>query len=587
MEDEGKKKSLNTLDKHDLVRIFNETGILLELKGENQFKIRAYFNAARALENFSEDLGVLIREERLREIHGFGDAITKKIVEWNRTGTIEYFENLKSGTPAGLLEMLRIPGLGPKKINVIYRKFGIMDLEMLEAACLENKLVSLPGFGAKTQEKIRAGIRFVKEHRGQFLLYEVHPTGILLRDELLKHPSVLRAELAGSARRLKEVVKDLDLVAGADDPELVIKYFVNLPQVAQALTEGGTKGSVLLKTGINVDLRVVKPEEYPHALQHFTGSKEHNTALRHLAKGLGYKVNEYGLFREDEPVYCRSEAELYQRLGLEYIPPELREDLGELEAAKKGILPKLVDTRDLKGLFHIHTTYSDGVNNLREMVEAAIKRGYTYLGISDHSQAAVYAHGLNKEVLFRQFEEIDQLNQEYPDFKIFKGIEVDILSSGDLDYSSDTLVIFDFVIGSVHSQFRMSREAMTERILKAMNNPYLTMLGHPTGRILLERPDYEVDLEAIIEKAAQNQVILEFNANPYRFDLDWRWCRKAKERGVRIAINPDAHGEGELDLVAGGLAVARKGWLETADVFNTKSVEEVERFFAGRKLGKS
>lgn len=574
------------MDKHDLARIFNEIGLLLELKGENPFKSRAYYNAARTIENLTEDLAEIIKAGRVSELPGFGAALAKKVEEWSETGTIEYYENLKNTTPPGLFELLRVPGLGAKKINTIYQMLGVTSLEMLEEACNQNRLVALPGFGAKTQAKICAGIQFIKEHRGQFLWGEVWQEAVRLREELKACPGVLKVEIAGSLRRFKEVVKDIDLVAAAAEPGRAIHEFINLPIVTQIIASGETKGSVLLKSGIQADLMVVKPEEFPYALQHFTGSKEHNAALRHHAKGLGYKVNEYGLFKEDslEPIYCKDEDDIYQKLGLAYIPPELREDYGEIQAALDGGLPELIEPEAIRGIFHVHTNYSDGVNSLHEMVEAAASRGYQYLGISDHSQIAVYARGLTEGKLVEEFEEIEALNSLYPDFKIFKGIEADILPSGELDYGLETLAKFDFVIGSIHSQFRMGKAEMTARILKALDNPFLTMLGHPTGRILLERPGYKVDLDAVLEKAALKGVIIEFNASPYRLDLDWRWLRKAKEYGVKIAINPDAHSIGELDLVRSGLAVARKGWLENSDVFNTLNGKEVVEYFQNRKM---
>ncbi len=574
------------MDKHDLARIFNEIGLLLELKGENPFKTRAYYNAARAIENLTEDLSEIIETGRVPELPGFGAALAKKVEEWSSTGTIEYYENLKNTTPPGLFELLRVPGLGAKKIKTVYQMLGVTSIEMLEDACNQNKLASLKGFGAKTQAKICAGIQFIKDHRGQFLFGEVWSEAVRLKEEIAVISGVIMVEIAGSLRRFKEVVKDLDLVAAANDPGSIVQQFINLPVVAEVIASGATKGSVLLKSGVQADLRVVRLQEFPHALQHFTGSKEHNTKLRHHAKGLGYKVNEYGLFEENNPnpIYCQDEAEIYRKLGLKYIQPELREDLGEIEAAGTGYLPDLIRPESIKGIFHVHTSYSDGVNSLREMAEAVSRRGYNYLGITDHSQVAVYARGLRSETLLKQFEEIDELNREYPDLKIFKGIEADILPSGDLDYDPKILSKFDFVIGSIHSNFRMNKEEMTKRIIRALDNPFLTMLGHPTGRILLERPGYEVDLEAVIKKAASNEVILEFNANPYRLDLDWRWIRQAIGYGVKIAINPDAHSIGEIDLINSGLAIARKGWLESKNVFNTLEKDLVEDYFQRRKM---
>lgn len=571
------------MSKHDLVRIFNETGLLLELKGENPFKARAYYNAARSIEHLSEDLADLAERGELKSNAGFGDAIVGKIKEWLETGTVAYYENLRNVTPPGLFEMLRVPGLGPKKIQVIFQQLGINSVEELERACHENRLAVLPGFGAKTQEKICAGIQFMKQNRGLFLWMEGYSAAERLKRDLLQCPEVMKVEIAGSIRRYKEIIHDIDLLAASSNPQSVGASFRNLPGISEVTASGDTKVSVTLYSGMAADLRIVKPEEFPHALQHFTGSKEHNTALRHLAKGLGFKVNEYGLFRGENLVYCDNEGAIYQRLGLNYIPPELREDMGELQAAESGILPALVQPDDIQGLFHAHTVFSDGVNTLEEMVQAAIERGYSYLGISDHSQVAVYAHGLTHDKLNHQFAEIEHLNQKYPDFKIFKGIEADILPSGELDYDQETLHRFDFVIGSVHSQFRMSPDAMTGRVLRAMDNPALTMVGHPTGRILLERSGYEIDLDAVLRKAAEKGIIIEFNASPYRLDLDWRWIRKAKEMGVLISVNPDAHNVDELDLARAGLMFARKGWLEVKDVFNAKSRAEVEGFLARRR----
>jgi DNA polymerase (family 10) len=570
------------MDQADLIQILNEIGLLLEVKGENPFKSRAYYQAARTLEKLNPDLEQLVKEARLVELPGFGAALVAKVTEWCRTGTIRYYEELRDSLPPGLLELLQVPGLGAKKINMLYTKLAIADLEQLAEACERNQLVDLPGFGAKTQAKIAAGIRFIREHRGQYLWSAVIVAAEQLRERLAGHPEVGQVAIAGSLRRRLEVVQDIDLVAASTAPEEVIRFWMESPQVAAVIARGPTKAAVTLKSGVNVDLRVVRPEEYPHALQHFTGSKEHNTALRRHAKELGLKVNEYGLFRGDKPLYCRDEAAIYQALKLTYIPPELREDRGELEAAQTGRLPELVRPGDLKGLFHVHTTYSDGVNTLQEMVEAAIELGYSYLGITDHSRTAVYAHGLTETDLDRQFSEIDALNREYPGFTIFKGIESDILPDGELDYPPEILARFDFVIGSVHSRLRMERETMTRRILAALDNPFLTMLGHPTGRILLQRPASELDLEAVIAKAAQKRIVIEFNANPYRYDLDWRWCRRAKAAGVLIAINPDAHSVGELRLARSGTVVAAKGWLERDDILNTRDPAALQALTEGR-----
>ncbi len=573
------------MDPYELARIFHETGLLLELKGENPFKARAYYNAARTLENLGEELETLVKEERLHQVPGFGEAIVNKILEWVGTGKIDYYENLKNTTPPGLLEFFRLPGLGPKKINQIYKELGITTLEALEEACANNQLLSLPGFGVRTQEKIYAGIKFLKEHRGQFLWPEVIGAARDLRAELAGHPAVLRVELAGSLRRCMPLVNAIDLVAASRDPRAVTAFFTGLPPVDKVTESGKGTSSVLLKTGVTAHLRVVGDEEYPHALQYFTGSKEHIAALRRRAETLGYELDASGLRRGGEHIYCREEEEIYERLGLPWIPPELREGLGETELGDERELPALVKSEEIRGLFHVHTISSDGINTLEEMAAAALEAGYQYLGVADHSRSAFYARGLSEEALAAQGAEIDRLNREYRarGFIIFKGTEADILPSGELDYDPETLAQLDFVIGSVHSHFQMGREEMTARILRAMDNPYLTMLGHPTGRLLLERPAYELDLEAVLTKAAAKGIIIEFNANPYRLDLDWTWLRRAKEMGVLIAVNPDAHSTGELNLTRTSLPVVRKGWLEKGDVFNTRTAAEVETYFQRRK----
>lgn len=575
------------MDRHELARIFNETGLLLELKGENPFKARAYYNAARTVENLGEDLEKLVKEERLHEVPGFGEAIVKKIHEWAQTGKIEFYENLKNTTPPGLLEFLRIPGLGPKRINQLYTVLKISSLEDLEEACAKDRLLTLPGFGARTQEKICAGVKFVKEHRGRFLWGEAMASALELREELAGYPAVSRVEVAGSLRRSTPVVKDANLVAATGDPRGTMAFLAGLPQVERVTGSGEAKISVLLRNGLNVDLQVVGEEEFPFALLYFTGSREHNIALSRLAKEMGYEVNKSGIFRGKERLSCRDEAEVYRQLGLLWIPPELRENRGEIEAAAGKQLPDLVEAGEIRGVFHVHSNYSDGGTPLAQMAEAAAAAGYQYLGMADHSRSAFYAGGLSEEELAAQGREIDALNREYRergiDFKIFKGIEVEILPSGELDYTPEVLRELDFVIGSVHSYFSMDRDAMTKRILKAMENPYLTMLGHPTGRLLLERPPYEVDLEAVLAKAAEKGVVIEFNANPYRLDLDWTWIRRAKEMGVLIAVNPDAHSPHELDLARSHLPVARKGWLERKDVFNTRTAVEAAEYFSRRK----
>ncbi|ADD03394.1 MULTISPECIES: DNA polymerase/3'-5' exonuclease PolX [Thermoanaerobacter] len=567
------------MDKKEIANILNDIGLLLELKGENPFKSRAYYNAARTIELLEEDIETLVKEDRLKEIKGIGEAINKKITELVLTGKMEYYENLKASIPEGLVEMLKIPGLGPKKIKTIYEKLNITTIRELEYACIENRLVDLPGFGEKTQKKILEGIQFVKQFSGQHLFAEVYTEALKLKEYLDMTKTALVTKIAGSLRRKKEIVKDIDILASASDSSKVMEAFVNYQDVREVIAKGDTKTSVTLKSGINADLRVVTEKEFPYALHHFTGSKEHNTAMRHRAKQMDIKMNEYGLFRGDKLIECKSEEEIFDKLGLLYIPAELRENMGEIEAAEKGELPKLIEEKDIKGVFHVHTTYSDGANTLIEMIETARKLGYKYIGITDHSRSAFYAGGLKEEDLVRQWEEIEKLSKKYNDIVIFKGIESDILPDGSLDYEEEILKQFDFVIASIHSHFRMSKEDMTKRMIKAIENKYTTIIGHVTGRLLLARDSYEIDIYEVIAAAAHYGKIIEINANPYRLDLDWRYVKHAKEKGVKLAICSDAHSIEGLNDVKYGVGIARKGWLEAKDVINTYEVHEIYKLF--------
>lgn len=567
-----------------MARVLEDIAALLEIQGENVFKIRAYQNAARAVEML-DDLEERVRTGRLSEVKGIGQAIEAKITTLVTTGRLPYYEELKKAVPPGVVELMRIPGLGPKKARLLHAQLGINTIGELEYACRENRLIALPGFGAKTQARILEGITFLKQFQGQFRLTDVLPTAVALVAQLQDHPAVTQASLAGSIRRYKEVVHDIDLVAEAADPAAVAAWFAARPEVAAVTGQGETKVAVTLHSGVNVDLRIVREGEFPYALHHFTGSKEHNTALRHWARQGGIKINEYGLFRpEGERIICRQEKDIYQALGLAYIPPELREDMGEIDAAARGDLPVLVELADVRGVFHCHTTASDGSASLAEMAAAARQAGYQYLGVSDHSQTAAYAHGLKPAAVQDQWREIEKLNAAWPDFTILKGIESDILPDGSLDYPDDMLAQFDFVIASVHSHFRLDRQAMTARLVRAMSNRYVTMLGHPTGRILLARDGYAVDMDEVIRAAAATGTFIEINANPYRLDLDWRLCRSARGAGVLLSINPDAHSPAELSYVAYGVAVARKGWLTAADIINTRNIAEVRRLLR-RKRG--
>ena len=562
----------------DVIRILEEIGVLLELKGESPFKSIAYANAARRLESLDEDLDALVSRGALTSIKGIGEALSRKITELVTTGRLEYYEKLKASVPPGHLEMLRIPGLGPKKIRALHEKLSIETLGELEYACMENRLVELPGFGARTQEKILAGIEHLKRYRERRLCSEALAAAEPLLAKLQGHPGVVEASMAGSLRRGNETVKDIDLVAAANDPEALSSWFASQPDVESVIARGATKVSVFLKAGINADLRIVSPREYPFALHHFTGSKEHNVAMRGRAKQLGIKMNEYGLFRDDALLTCRSEQEVFAALGLAWVPPELRENTGELEAAETGVMPSLVEMKDIRGIFHIHTTASDGASTLEALVAAAKRMGLEYIGITDHSESAFYAGGLTPEDVRKQHRAIDALNRRDPAFRIFKGIEADILPDGRLDYDEATLGSFDFVIAAVHSHFGMSGEEMTRRILRALENRRTTILAHPTGRLLLAREPYALDLERVIDAAAALGKVIELNANPHRLDLDWRYCKYAKRQGARIAVNPDAHHVEGLADMRYGLSIARKGWLEAPDIINCMGLEEMTTF---------
>ena len=562
--------------------MLEEIGALLEIKGENPFKARAYYTAAKTLSGI-DDLNEVIKGKRLREINGIGEAIAGKVEEYVETGRMTYFEELIKQVPETLLELLEIPNLGPKKIKVLFDDLGITNVGELEYACKENRLVSLPGFGEKTQGKILRGIEFVKRHKGEYLVGDVYSLAYGIREKLQAVAKGSSVEVCGSIRRRKEIVRDIDILVGGGDAPSITSFFTSLPEVGEIIVSGETKTSCRLKSGIEADLRIVNSEEFPYALMYFTGSKEHNVKLRGIAKKKGFKLNEYGLFDGEKLIKVKNEDEIYRMLGLASIVPELREDKGEIEAAGQGELPRLVEMGDIKGAFHIHTEFSDGIDSIEKIVQAAKHLGFTYIGISDHSKSAYYAGGLKIEDLHRQWEIIDTLNARETDFHIFKGIESDILPDGSLDYDEAILERFDFVIGSIHSSFHLKRDEQEARIIKAMNNPSMTILGHPTGRLLLSRDGYDVDMRTIIDVAARTGTIIELNASPYRLDIDWRYMKQAKEKGVMISINPDAHAAAGLAEMFYGIGIARKGWQEKKDILNTRTFAEIVDLLKQRK----
>ena len=572
-----------TMDNKDVAQILSEIALLLELSGENPFKIRAYGEGARIIEALNMPVAELVRSGALSQIKGIGKTLSLQITQLIQDGSVPLHQELRAAFPEGVREMLRVPGLGPKKVKDLFEKLGIKSIGELEYACHENRLITLPGFGPKSQEKILQGIEQFKKFQGRHLFGGVYPLASEILEQINKHPKTLRASLAGSLRRRMETVKDMDLVSESEHPEELMRFFTSLPIVDQILSTGPTKSSVLLDTGLQADLRVVGPKQFPYALHHFTGSKEHHTVLRARAKALGFKLNEYGLFKGEELIPCNNEADIYRFLVLLYIPPELREDWGEIEAAENHTLPVLVEEKDIQGAFHFHTHFSDGTPTLSQWVQAADQAGLKYLGISDHSQSAAYAGGLKPDQLEKQRAEIALLNQKQNRVHLFWGIESDILPDGSLDYSDKELAQFDFVIASVHSRFNMTEAEMTARIIRAIENPCTTMLGHPTGRLLLARDPYPVDMNRVLEAAAHHSVILELNANSHRLDLDWRLMKKAKELGLKIAINPDAHHLDGLEDIAYGVGIARKGWLSREDVFNCLYVDQVQTYFRNLK----
>jgi DNA polymerase (family X) len=569
-----------------IARILDEMGTLLEVRGENPFRCRAYHNAAQALKGLPSDLSEMIADGSLAEVPGIGETMLSKIIQLSTTGHLPSFEDLKKNTPSGLVALLRVPGLGPKKIKTLYDDLKIASLADLRAAGESGKIAGQKGFGAKTEAKILEGIDFLESVGDRILQSTARRLIAPILEGVRKHPGVIRSEACGSFRRRAETIGDLDILFSSNDPRPVLDDFVKLPDVAKVLAHGPTKASVRLLDGVQCDLRGVSDEQFPFALHYFTGSKSHNIAMRRRAIERGLKLSEYGLEGEAGPVTCRTEAELFEALGLAYIPPELREDEGEFGLAEKGPLPRLVERSDLTGTFHCHTDWSDGGATLLEMAEAAKAAGLSYLGIADHSKSAGYAGGLTIDRVRAQWLAIDALNKKLgPRFRLFKGTECDILADGSLDYPDEILEGFDYVVASVHSGFGMDRGAMTDRIVKAVRNPRVTMLGHPTGRLLLARDGYAVDLDAVIEAAAEAGTMIEINANPHRLDLDSTQARKAKGLGISIPINPDAHSTNGFDDLDYGVGVARKAGLGASDVFNALDPEVVVEMLARRRSG--
>jgi len=581
------------MDKDRVAEILVEIGTLLELKGENPFKTRAYLNAARTIESLDEPLAKIVAENRLGEIKGIGEALEKKITELVRTGKLAYYDELKAAIPPGLIEMLEIPGLGPKKIQALNQKLGVDSVGKLEAACKSGKVARLDGFGEKTQANILEGLERRRNYASKHLLNDAWRAAEPLLENLREHPAVIRCSAAGSLRRFKEVIGDVDLLASSKKPAAVIEFFVAQPGIVKVIAKGDTKASVILDGGIQCDLRVVSDREFPFALAYFTGSKEHNIVMRQRAIARGLRLNEYGLFKSKaetrDPkllVPCQDEAEIFAKVGLPFIPPEMREDHGEFAAAEKNDLPRLIEWTDLRGALHNHSTWSDGHNTLEETAKFMDDLGFEYWAISDHSKSSFQAKGLDAQRVREQVKEIKKLNGQRAgrgsEFRLLTGCEVDILRDR-LDFDDDLLAELDVVVASLHIPASSEAEN-TKRLIRAAQNRFVHIIAHLTGRLLLEREPYPVNAQAVIDACAATGTWLELNCNPHRFDLDWRLWPYAKSKGVKCVINPDAHRNEHAAFLRLGAGIARKGWLEQTDVINTLTLESLSKELKRKRL---
>ena len=583
------------MTKEEIANVLERIATLLELKNENPFKIRAYTNAARAIETFGGNVSDFQDEEVVAKIPGIGKSIALKIKELAASGSLKYLEELSAQFAPGILELFSLPGLGAKKIKALYDQLGISSIEQLQKACEQGRVAELPGFGQTTQQKLCEAIDKRAAHAGSFQFGQIATEAETLRSHLAAHSDALQVDLAGSYRRRKEIVHDVDLLVATKNPEAIMKFFISHPLVESIIAQGPTKSSVRLGSGVQCDLRVVSATEYPFALAYFTGNKEHNIELRSRALQRGWTLNEYRLApvpldskaKKKAPVKTipevRDETELYRAVDLDYIPPELRENWGEFEAAEKNSLPKLIEKENLRGTFHCHTIASDGHNSIEEMAEAAQALGLEYLGIADHSRSSIQAHGIDETKLSSQITEIRKLNKNLHGFRIFAGVECDILRDGSLDLSDEILAQLDYVIVSIHSAFNLSEAEMTARVIRAIENPFVTILAHPTGRLLLKREPYQIDIPAVLDAAARTGTWIELNAAPKRLDLDWRWWPLAKQKGVKCAINPDAHRTERLEDLWFGIGIARKGWLTKDNVINCLPLGNIERALKAKR----
>ncbi len=570
----------------DVALRFAELADFLEIDAANPFRIRAYRNAARTIGDLGEEVSDIVdRGDDLTSVEGIGKDLAAKIEEVLRSGTLHALQEVQKRIPPSLGELLQLPGLGPKRVKVFYENLGIQSLDDLELAAREGRLRELPGMGKKTEEKLLGAIASRRDASKRFSRVGIMGVARALMKYLEECGLAGRMAFAGSYRRGRETVGDLDILAVSEDSGELMEVFVAYEDVNEVIAQGATKSSVVLRSGLQVDLRVIEESSYGAALHYFTGSQAHNIALRRRAQARGLKVNEYGVFEGDHAVAGKSEADVFAAVGLEEIPPELREGRGELEAAENNGLPELLDRAEIRGDLHSHSSASDGRHSIEEMALAAKEMGYQYLGVTDHSKRLTIANGLDESRLSRQMDEIDELNSSHPGIHVFKSIEVDILDDGSLDLPDGVLRRLDYVIGSVHSRFNLSRDQQTDRVLRAMDNDYFTILGHPTGRLLLSRDAFDIDMSRVIKHARQRGCFLELNANPQRLDLHDVHCRMAREMGVLIAINTDAHRARDFSHMEYGVGQARRGWLGKGDVLNTRSLSQLRKLFRSTMCG--
>jgi DNA polymerase (family X) len=564
------KKEYLSMQNSGVAESFEIMADLLEITGENPFRIRAYRNAARTIRSMPQDLGELVKNSvQLSDFPGIGKDLASKIEELYTTGHLEVLDNLEKKISPELVNLMRITGLGGKRVALIHNKLGLNTIDQLESAAKEHRICQLPGLGEKIEESIILGIEQFKVSIGRYLLADAEQIADSFVQYLKNNNCISQITIAGSFRRRKETVRDIDILVTGSDNICIMDYFLKYPHFNKIISKGETRSTAVMRSGMQIDIRVVPDECFGSALHYFTGSQSHNISIRKRGIKYGLKINEYGIYKANRRIGGLNEIDVFNAVGLEYIEPELREDQGEIEAAERSDLPELISIKDIKGDLHAHTIATDGHATIEQMASAAMQKGYSYLAITDHSQRLAMTHGLSERDLAEQIEAIDRLNLSFENFKILKSCEVDILENGELDIKDSILKLLDLTVCSIHTKLNLSKKQQTARVLKAMENPYFTILAHPTGRLINRRPPYEIDLEQIMYSAKEKNKILEINSFPDRMDLDATYCRRAKHIGVKVAISTDAHGLADLNFMKYGIGQARRGWLEASDVINT------------------